>query len=75
MNPRKAELTRKFQSITLPALSDNDNPDTYYSPILDALSVRTKFELKMIGNSGHQGVPRLAGTGVSHFLWWLGGQQ
>jgi len=28
--------------------SDNDNPDTYYRPILDALSVRTKFELKML---------------------------
>lgn len=46
--PRKAELTRKFHSITLPELSDNDNPDAYYSPVLDALTVRTKFELKML---------------------------
>lgn len=48
MNPRKAELRSKIQSITLPVLSNNDNPDTYYRPILDALSVRTKFELKML---------------------------
>jgi len=47
MTPRKAELTRKFHSITLPELSDNDNPYAYYSPVLDALTVRTKFELKM----------------------------
>jgi len=39
MNPRKAEIKTKFQSITLPLLADEDNTDTYYSPILDTLSM------------------------------------
>ena len=48
MNPRKAEIKTKLQSITLPVLSDQDNPDDFYNPILDTLSIRTKFELKML---------------------------
>lgn len=48
MNPRKAEIKTKFQSVTLPVLSDQDNADDFYNPILDTLSIRTKFELKML---------------------------
>ena len=48
MNPRKAEIKTKFETITLPVLSDQDNPDDFYKPILNTLSIRTKFELKML---------------------------
>ena len=48
MNPRKAEIKTKFQSVTLPVLTDEDNPDDFYNPILDTLSIRTKFELKLL---------------------------